>query len=106
MTNPANNALHDVHLFDHLAEKHRNRVRQAAQQSDAEGAPSMCIMSLSAAEAYRALLLRSARRKAAEEIKQQVIDLTTAAKPDVEDAIWHEIPQIMPPADTAAEDRV
>ena len=51
MTNPAHNALHDVHLFDHLVEKHRNRVRQAAQQSDAEL---------------------------------------------IEDAIWHEIPQIMP----------
>lgn len=100
MTNPAHNALHDVHLFDHLAEKHRNRVRQAAQQSDTEGAPSMCVMSRSAADAYRTLLLREANRKAAEEIKQQVIDLTTAARaPNVEDAIWHEIPQIMPPAD-------
>lgn len=61
MTNPAHNALNDVHLFDHLVEKHRNRVRQAAQQSDAE---------------------------------------------PIEDAIWHEIPQIMPPADTVTEDRV
>lgn len=61
MTDPAHNVLHDVHLFDHLAEKHRNRVRQAAQQSDAE---------------------------------------------PIEDAIWHEIPQIMPPADPTAEDRV
>ena len=60
MTNPAHNALHDVHLFDHLAEKHRNRVRQAAQQSDAE---------------------------------------------PIEDAIWHEIPQIMPPAGPVAEDK-
>lgn len=51
MTNPAHNALHDVHLSDHLAEKHRNRVRQAAQQSDAE---------------------------------------------PIEDAIWHEIPELAP----------
>lgn len=51
MTNPAHNALHDVHLFDHLVEKHRNRVRQAAQQSDAEL---------------------------------------------IEDAIWHEIPKLVP----------
>ncbi|HEY5793417.1 MAG TPA: hypothetical protein VIU82_00255 [Bosea sp. (in: a-proteobacteria)] len=34
----AYNALGAVHVLDLLAEQHRNRVRQGAQQSDAESA--------------------------------------------------------------------